>query len=275
MDLAFDVDSLLQAALLYLPMVVGAILVIIIGFWVAGKIGNILARALERRGTDATIIPFLRSLVVVGIKVIVLISAAGMFGIETASFVAMLGALAFAVGLALQGTLGHFASGVLLLTFRPYKVGDLVTIGGETGVVEEIQIFNTVLKTVENQRIIVPNGTVTSGVITNINGQGTRGVTLAYGIGYDDDIDRAREIIMQVIASCPQVLPDPAPSVVVTEHGDSAVTLAVRPFCASADWWTVYTYMQEHVKKEFDRAGVSIPYPQRDVHLHQVEPAAA
>ena len=268
MDLAFDVDSLLEAALLYLPKVVGAILVVIIGFWIAGKIGNLLARTLERRGTDATIVPFLRSLVVVGIKVIVLISAAGMFGIETASFVAMLGALAFAVGLALQGTLGHFASGVLLLTFRPYKVGDVVTVGGETGAVVEIQIFNTVLKTPDNRRIIVPNGTVTSGVITNLSGQGTRGVDLAYGIGYDDDIDRAREVLMQVIASCPQILPEPAPAVVVTEHGDSAVTLAVRPFCESADWWTVRCYMQENVKKAFDEAGISIPYPQRDVHMH-------
>ena len=268
MDFALDVDSLLEAALLYLPKVVGAILVIVIGFWLAGKIGNVLARTLERRGTDATIVPFLRSLIVVGIKALVLISAAGMFGIETASFVAMLGALAFAVGLALQGTLGHFASGILLLTLRPYKVGDVVTVGGQTGAVLEIQIFNTVLKTPENQRIIVPNGKITDDVITNLSGQGTRGVTCTYGIGYDDDIDRAREVILEVIASCPQILPEPAPAVVVTEHGDSAVTLQVRPFCASGDWWAVLTYMQEHVKKAFDEAGISIPYPQRDVHMH-------
>ena len=274
MDINLDIDTITGAILAAVPVIVGALLVLIVGFWLANKLSALAGNALRRRGTDETIIPFITSLLGVGLKVLVLISAAGMFGVETASFIAILGALTFAIGLALQGSLGHFASGVLLLTFRPYKVGDLIKIGGETGVVEAIQIFNTVLKTPDNQRIIVPNGQVTDGIITNINGQGTRGVTLTYGIGYDDDIDAAREALMRVMASCPQILPEPAPSVVVTEHGDSAVTLQLRPFCASADWWTVFTYMQEHVKKEFDRAGIRIPYPQRDVHLHPAEASA-
>ena len=270
MDFNFNVDSLLEAFLLYLPKVIGALLVVIIGFWVANKIAALVAKSLKKRGTDATVVPFISSLIGVGIKVIVLISAAGMFGVETTSFVAMLGALTFAVGLALQGSLGHFASGVLLLTFRPYKVGDLVTVGGETGTVVGIQIFNTILQTLDNHRIIVPNGTVTSNIIKNISGQGTVGVPLAYGIGYDDSIDAAREVILRVAAECPYILDDPKPGVVVSEHGDSAVMLATRPFCKSEDYWSAFFYMQEHVKKELDKASISIPYPQRDVHVHEV-----
>jgi small conductance mechanosensitive channel len=271
MEFNFNVDSLLEAVMLYLPKVLGAIVVVIVGFWLANKLSGLVAKQLKKRGTDQTTIPFLRSLISVGIKVLVLISAAGMFGVETTSFVAVLGALTFAIGLALQGSLGHFASGVLLLAFKPYKVGDLVTIGGgQTGVVEGIQIFNTILSTLDNHRIIVPNGTVTSNVITNISGQGTVGVPLSYGIGYSDDIDAARAAILKVAKSCPQVLADPAPGVVVSEHGDSAVMLATRPFCKSSDYWTVFFYMQENVKKEFDAQGISIPFPQRDVHMHSV-----
>jgi len=274
MDLNFNVDSILEAAMLYLPKVIGAILVIIIGFWIANKIAGMIGRTLAKRGTDATVIPFLKSLVGIGIKVIVLISAAGMFGVETTSFVAILGALTFAVGLALQGSLAHFASGVLLLTFRPYKVGDLVTIAGETGVVEGIQIFNTILSTLDNHRVIVPNGTVADNIIKNISGQGMVGVPLTYGIGYNDSIDEAREAILRVAKACPYVLDDPAPGVVVSEHGDSAVMLATRPFCKSEDYWNAFFYMQEHVKKEFDKSGVSIPFPQQDVHMHNVGEAA-
>lgn len=267
MDFNLDVDSLREALLAYAPKVLGAILVLIVGFWVANKIADLVSRQLAKRGTDTTVIPFLTSLVSVGIKVIVLLSAAEMFGVETTSFVALFGALAFAIGLALQGSLGHFASGVLLLTFRPYKVGDLVTIAGETGVVVEIQIFNTVLRTLDNHAIIVPNGTVTDNVIKNISGQGTVGVPLAYGIGYSDSIDEARAVILRVIKECPYLLDDPEPAVVVSEHGDSAVVLATRPFANSADYWPAFYYMQEHVKKGLDAAGVSIPFPQRDVHL--------
>ncbi|MEM9990901.1 MAG: mechanosensitive ion channel domain-containing protein, partial [Bacteroidota bacterium] len=210
---------------------------------------------------------FLGSLVSVALKVMVLLAAAGMFGIETTSFIAIFSALAFAVGLALQGSLGHFASGVLILVFKPYKVGDLVTIGGgNTGTVKEIQIFNTVLVTLDNKNIIVPNGVVTSNVITNISGQGIIGVELTFGIGYDDSIDKAREIILKVGKACPYILDDPKQGVVVAELADSSVNLATRPFAKSADYWNAFFYMQENVKKEFDKAGVSIPYPQMDIH---------
>ncbi|MEL7222151.1 MAG: mechanosensitive ion channel domain-containing protein [Bacteroidota bacterium] len=252
----------------YAPSVVGAILTLIIGFWVIGRITSAMDKTMTNRGMDETIRPFLLSLVSVGLKVMLLLAVAGMFGVETASFVAIFGALAFAVGMALQGSLGHFASGVLLLTFRPYNVGDLVTIGGgETGTVEGIQIFNTVLATLDNKRVIVPNGVVTSNVITNISGQGEIGVELTFGIGYNDSIDKAREIILRVGKECPHILDSPAQGVVVASLGDSSVNLATRPFCKSEHYWDTFFFMQENVKKAFDAEGISIPFPQMDVHV--------
>lgn len=266
----FDMSQLSELVTAYTPKVLGAILTLIIGFWIAGLITKAAKKALSRNNVDETIRPFLTSLVSVGLKVMVLLAVAGMFGIETTSFVAIFGALAFAVGMALQGSLGHFASGILLLVFKPYKVGDLVEIGGgNTGTVEEIQIFNTILITLDNKKIIVPNGVATSNIITNISGQGIVGVELMYGIGYNDDIDKAREIILQVGKQCPYVLDDPAQTVVVAELADSSVNLATRPFVKSDDYWDGLFYMQEHVKKAFDREGINIPYPQMDVHLNQ------
>lgn len=248
-----------------------ALLVIIIGFWIANRIAGFINKRLAKSGMDSTVQPFIQSLIGTGLKLLVVLAAAGMVGVETTSFIAIISALAFAVGLALQGTLGHFASGVLLLFFRPYKVGDLVTIGGgQTGTVEQLAIFNTVLATLDNKRIIVPNGTVTSNVITNISGQGVIGVELTYGIGYNDSIDKAREVILAVGKECPWIMDDPAQGVVVASHGDSSVNLATRPFCKSEHYWDTYFYMQENVKKAFDREGISIPFPQTDVHLHKV-----
>lgn len=263
-----DLEKLSELLTAYAPQVVGAILTLIIGFWIVGRITGAFDRLMGSRGMDETIRPFLSSLVSVGLKVMLLLAVAGMFGIETTSFVAIFGALAFAVGMALQGSLGHFASGVLLLTFRPYKVGDLVTIGGgETGEVVGIQIFNTVLKTLDNKRIIVPNGVVTSNVITNISGQGVIGVELTFGIGYNDSIDKAREVILRVGKECPWILDNPAQGVVVGELADSSVNLNTRPFCNSEHYWDTLFYMHEHVKKAFDAEGISIPFPQMDVHL--------
>ena len=197
-----------------------------------------------------------------------LLSVAGMFGVETTSFVAIFGALAFAIGMALQGSLGHFASGVLLLVFKPYKVGDLVEIGGgQMGTVQEVQVFNTLLVTLDNKRIIVPNGVVTSNVITNISGQGEIGVELTFGIGYGDDIDKARAAILKVGKNCEWILDEPKQEVVVAELGDSSVNLATRPFVKSEHYWETLFYMQEHVKKEFDKQEIGIPYPTMDVNV--------
>jgi small conductance mechanosensitive channel len=263
----FNLEKYTDLIVGYTPKVIGAILTIIIGFWLAGLITKGVINAMKKRGVDESVRPFLGSLVSVAIKVMVLIAAAGMFGIETTSFIAVFGALAFAIGMALQGSLGHFASGVLILTFKPFKVGDLVEIGGgKTGVVESIQVFNTVLATLDNKRVIMPNGIITNNPITNISGQGTVGVELTFGIGYADDIDKARSIILDVGKRCPHILEEPAQGVVVAELADSSVNLATRPFCNSENYWDTYFYMQENVKKEFDKAGVSIPFPQMDIH---------
>ena len=267
MDKYFNLEKFAELITAYAPKVAGAIITIIIGFWLAGVITRIAKRSMAKRGMDESIQPFLASIINVAIKVMVLLAAAGMFGIETTSFIAVFGALAFAIGMALQGSLGHFASGVLILSFKPFKVGDLVEIGGgKTGVVEQIQVFNTVLATLDNKRIIMPNGLITNNPITNISGQGTVGVELTYGIGYGDDIDKARSIILDVGKKCPHVLENPAQGVVVAELADSSVNLATRPFCNSENYWDTYFFMQENVKKEFDAQGISIPFPQMDVH---------
>lgn len=267
MENLFDISQIGSMLTAYAPKVLGAILTLFIGFTIAGWITGAFRKILKRNDVDATLIPFLSSIVSVAIKVMVLLAVAGMFGIETTSFIAIFSALAFAVGMALQGSLGHFASGVLLMVFRPYKVGDLVNIGGgHTGTVEGIQIFNTVLKTLDNKRIIVPNGVVTSNVMTNISGQGEIGVELTFGIGYNDDIDKAKAIILQVGKECPWILDSPKQGVVVAELADSSVNLATRPFVKSEHYWDTFFYMQENVKKAFDREGISIPFPQMDVH---------
>ncbi len=252
----------------YVVNIAIALLIILIGFWVANRLTKAIGKQMENSKVDPTIINFAKSVVGTGLKILVVLVAAGQVGIEATSFVAILAAMGFAIGLALQGTLGHFASGVLLLFFRPYKVGDLVEIGGgQTGTVKELGIFNTVLATLDNKKVIVPNGTVSSNIITNISGQGIIGVELTYGIGYNDSIDKAREVILAVGEACPWILDDPKQGVVVAEHGDSSVNLATRPFCKSEHYWDTFFYMQEHVKKAFDREGISIPFPQRDVHM--------
>lgn len=268
MEHLLNTETLSAMLTSYAPKVIGAILTLIIGFWIIGKITNGIQKMMTKRGIDETIRPFLGSLVNVGLKVMLLLSVANMFGIETTSFVAIFGALAFAIGMALQGSLGHFASGVLLLVFKPFKVGDLVTIGGgNTGTVESVQVFNTVLATLDNKRVIVPNSLITSNIITNISGQGTVGVELTFGIGYTDDIDKARNIILQVGKACPYILDKPGQGVVVAELADSSVNLATRPFVNSENYWDAFFYMQENVKKAFDKAGIGIPYPQMDIHM--------
>ena len=261
----FEADSLLEAARLYAPRVLLAIVLLVVGFWVATRLAGLVRRTLLARGVDPTVVPFVGSLVRVLFKGLVLLSAASMFGIEVTSFIAIFSALALAVGLALQSNLSHFASGLLLLTLRPYKVGDVVTVGGMTGKVEEIQVFHTILSTPDNQRHVVPNGKVTGDTITNLSGQGTRGVELNFGIGYDDDIDTAREIVLATIAEHEHVLPEPKATVVVTGLGDSAVGIMARPFVLSQNWWQTKVELTERCKVALERGGITIPFPQRTV----------
>ena len=261
------VDQVMEMAINYAPKVALALLSLIIGFWIIGWITKRITKAMEKSKVDETIRPFLVSLVNVGLKVLLLLSVASMFGVQTTSFLAVLGAMAFAIGMALQGSLGNFASGVMILLFKPYKVGDLVEIQGHTGHVSEIQIFNTLLLTPDNKKIILPNSVVTSGAITNISGQGIIRVDMTFGIGYGDDIKLARSVIQKVSDSCPHVLEDKETDIFVSELADSSVNFAVRPWCKSEHFWDVYFYMHENIKLQLDENNISIPFPQMDVHM--------
>ncbi len=256
-------------AIAYAPKVILAILTLIVGFWIIKRIVRIANRGIQRSGMDETLSRFISSLISIALKIMLLLSVASMFGVNTTSFIAIISALMVGVGMALNGTLGHVASGVMLMIFKPFKVGDLVKIGGggTIGTVDTINAFNTTLKTLDNKRIIIANSNVTGNDITNISGQGEVGVELTYGIGYSDDIDKARKIILEVGESCPHILKSPAQGVVVAELGDSSVNLATRPFCKAEHYWDTLFYMQENVKKEFDKQGVGIPYPTMDVNM--------
>jgi len=258
----------INMAIEYVPQVLLAILTLVIGFWVIRKIVSIFARTTEKK-VDKSLSNFLASLLGILLKVMLIISVASMFGINTTSFIAIFSALTVGIGMALNGSIGHFASGVMLMLFKPFKIGDLVEIGGgHTGTVEAINAFNTTLATLDNKRIIIANSNVTDNTITNISGQGIVGVELTFGIGYTDSIDEARKIILEVGKNCPHILDDPAQGVVVGELADSSVNLNTRPFCKSENYWDTLFYLQEHVKKEFDKAGIGIPYPQMDIHLN-------
>ncbi len=263
-------DTAMNLAIEYVPSVLLAILVLIVGLWVIKRVVGLLRRTLEGRQADATLARFLCSLTSVGLKALLLISVASMVGIETTSFVALLGAAGLAIGLALQGSLSNFAGGVLVLLFKPYKVGDFVEAQGVSGTVSDIQIFNTVLKTPDNKVIIVPNGAISNGVITNYSMEDTRRVDLLFGIGYDDDIGQARSVLTGLIDADERILKEPAPVVVVSELADSSVNFTVRVWTASGNYWGVYFDLTEQAKVAFDAAGISIPYPQTDVHLHEV-----
>ena len=267
MNIDFDIITAMLIG--YAPKVLGAIITLIIGFWFATIMAVKARKQMEKSKVDPSLIPFLSSLIVITIKVLVLFSAASMFGIEVTSFIAILGAFAFAVGLALQGQLSHMAAGVLILFFKPFKVGDFIVTNGYSGTVKEIQIFVTTLTTLDNRVIIVPNGNITGGPLENLTANPIRKVPLTFGIGYGDDIDKAREVIKKVIDSCDKIFHEQGVDILVSELGDSSVNFSVRPWVKTEDYWAVYFYMQENIKKEFDKAGIGIPFPQMDVHLHQ------
>lgn len=263
------IDKYSGMALDYLPQILLAIATLIIGFWIIARIVKFAKKGIMRSGMDETLANFLSSLISIGLKIMLLLSVASMFGVNTTSFIAVFSALMVGIGMALNGTIGHIASGVMLMIFKPFKVGDLVKIGGNQtmGTVEDITAFNTVLKTLDNQRIIIANSNVTGNDITNVTGKGEVGVELTYGIGYSDDIDKARKIILDVGASCPHILTEPAQGVVVSNLGDSSVDLSTRPFCKPEHFWDVKFFMQENVKKEFDKQGIGIPYPTLDINM--------
>lgn len=255
--------------MLYAPKVILALVVLIVGLWIINRFVAALGNVMNKRSVDLSLQPFLKSLIGIGLKAMLLISVASMVGIETTSFVALIGAAGLAVGFALQGTLANFAGGVLILIFKPYKVGDLIEAQGHVGWVQEIQIFVTIITTPDTRTVIIPNGVLSNGDITNNSKLGKMRVDLVMGISYESNIKQAREVLMKVMNDHPKVMQDPAPFVGVVELGDSSVNLAVRPHCKAEDYWDVYFDVYEAGKEALDAANITIPFPQMDVHMAQ------
>jgi small conductance mechanosensitive channel len=246
---------------------VGAVAVLILGRWIASGIRKASGRALSRAGVDETLAPFLTGMAYYLVLAVVVIAVLNLFGIETTSLVAVVGAAGLAIGLALQGTLSNFAAGVMLLLFRPFKTGDFIVAGGSTGTVAEVGMFTTTLNTPDNVKIIVPNSDVAGGTIMNYSAYDRRRNDLTIGISYDDDIGKAISVIQQILGADSRVHDDPAPVIAVAELGDSSVNLVVRPWCNASDYWNLRFDLQRKIKEDLETAGCSIPYPQHDVHV--------
>lgn len=262
-------DTAVELGMNYGPKLLLAIVVLLVGLWIINRMVRLMGAGMERSNTEPTLARFLCNLSSVGLKALLLISVASMIGIETTSFIAVLGAAGLAVGLALQGSLANFAGGVLVLMFKPFKVGDFVDAQGVMGTVSEIQIFNTIMKTPDNKVIIVPNGAISNGIITNFSKEATRRVDFVFGIGYSDDIAKAKATIERLVSEDERALSDPAPLIVVSSLGDSSVNITTRVWVNAPDYWGVFFDLTERVKLAFDAEGISIPFPQRDVHVYQ------
>ncbi len=262
-------NTMLEQAILYLPKLVTAILTLVIGLWIIKIIGKIADKGMTKKKIDPSLRHFLDSLVTISLKVLLFITVISMFGVQMTSFIAVLGGAALAVGLALQGSLGNFAGGVLILLFKPFKVGHMIEAQGHFGKVAKIQIFNTILTTPENKTIIIPNGPLSNTDIVNYSTEPKLRVNVDLGIGYDDDIDKARTIIEAVIKTNKKILKDPKPAVILKELGDSSVNFQARVWVKGEDYPGMPFFINEEVKKAFDKNKISIPFPQRDVHLYK------
>ncbi len=263
------IDGIVPVLSRYGLQIVGAILILIVGRIIAGIVGKVISRAMDRTKADPALKGFVVNLARIAVLAFAVIAALAKFGVQTASFVAVLGAAGFAIGFALQGSLGNFAAGVMILIFRPFRVGDVVEAAGHLGTVHSIGLFVTTINTPDNRRIIVPNGKLTSDVIVNINANELRRVDMIAGISYADDMSRAKKLIEDLLAKHPNILKDPAPTVAVSELADSAVNFVVRPWVHPDNYWTVWFEVTQGIKEAFDANGISIPFPQRDVHLFQ------
>ncbi len=249
--------------------VVAAVLIFVIGRWIAGLVSKVLKRLMDRSNIDPTLSRFLARLSYFLLLAFVIIAAIDKIGIRTTSLVAMLGAAGLAIGLALQGSLSNFAAGVMLVIFKPFRVGDFVEVAGAMGSVEQIGIFTTILNHPDNRRIIVPNSQITTDKIVNFSAIDNRRLDMVFGISYEDDIKKAKEILENIVKSDPRVLKDPAPVIAVSELADSSVNIVCRPWTKPSDYWSVYFDTMEKAKEELERAGLSIPFPQRDVHIYE------
>lgn len=251
----------------YGPKFLLALVTLLIGLWVIKRLVKVVEKGVNKGKTDSTLAPFAVNLVSWSLKILLFLSVASMVGIETTSFIAIFSAATLAIGLALQGSLSNFAGGVILLVFKPYKVGDLVEAQGHLGTVKRIQIFNTIMTNFQNQTIIIPNGAAAGNTIKNFTTEGILRVDLMAGVAYESDLKKTKEVLMKVIANHPKVLKEPAPFVGLKEMADSSLNFVVRPWAKAEDYWDVYYQVNEQVKLALDEAGITIPFPQMDVHL--------
>ncbi len=265
-----DIVKQLQSVVAeYGLQILGALATLIIGIWIAKMLSKSLGKILNKKSIDQTLVKFVVSLVKIALITFVIISVASQVGIQTASFVAVIGAAGLAIGFALQGSLSNLAAGVMLIIFKPIKVGDYIEGGGSAGSVESVGIFITTLITPDNKVVYIPNSTLTGGNIINYSAKDKRRVDMVFGIGYSDDIDKAKNVIQSVLSNDSRILKDPAPQIVVSELGDSSVNFNVRPWVNTPDYWGVFFETTEQIKKKFDEQNISIPFPQRDVHMIQ------
>jgi len=249
---------------------VTALVIFFVGKWIVGMVIKGMMKAMQKGDLDITLRRFISNLARTLLMLFVIIAAINALGVQTASLIALVGAAGLAVGLALQGSLANFAAGVLIVLFRPYKVGDWIEGGGVSGSVEEVQILTTVLKTGDNKRVIIPNSQIMGTTITNYSANDTRRVDLVVGVSYSDDLDKVRKELQDLVDGDKRILKDPAVTIAVSELADSSVNFVLRPWVNTADYWAVYFDLTERVKKRFDEVGISIPFPQRDVHVHNV-----
>ncbi len=257
---------------LYSTNIAIAIVIFFVGKWLVSKITNVVIKLMNKQNNmDKTLSMFLEDILYYTLMAVVALTALDQVGVETTSFLAILAAAGLAIGLALKDSLSNFASGVMIIIFRPYKIGDLVSAGGITGKVIEIHLFNTEFTTADNQKILVPNGSITAGSITNINAHDTRRIDLIIGIGYDDDIKQAKNLLHEIVNAHDKILKDPSVTISVAELADSSVNFVVRPWVNTPDFWDVKFDLLENIKNRFDEEGISIPYPQSDVHLYKEE----
>ncbi len=265
-----QIDQLISLATDWGLRVAAAMLIFLAGLWVAKVMTRRTRWLMEKRQVDAALVSFVSSLLHALLLIFVILAAVANLGIQTTSLVAFLGAAGLAVGLALQGSLSNFAAGVLIILFRPFRIGDFIEAGGAAGIVESIGILFTEMKTPDNKKIVAPNSSIMAGFITNVTANDTRRCDMTFGVSYSDDLGKVRSILQEMLAADPRVLPDPAPQIVIAELGASSVNLAVRPWVKQDDFWDFFFEMQLAVKQRFDREGIRIPFPQQDVHLiHQ------
>lgn len=265
------ITKLQEVGTLYGLKIVAAILILFVGRLIASALKKLVRKIMLKSQVDETLVSFTTSLGYVAVMAFVIIAALGKLGIQTTSFIAILGAAGLAIGLALQGSLANFAAGTLMIIFKPFRVGDFIEGGGVSGVVDEIGIFTTELKSPDNKQIIVPNAKMTGDNIVNYTAKDCRRVDIVAGVSYGDDIDKVKSVLEDILASDGRILNDPAPTIGVLELADSSVNFAVRPWVKTADYWDVFFATQESIKKCFDAEGISIPFPQQDVHVHKCE----